>query len=62
LVKSALDLIVANSSLVVAELKGATGTIPIVFAIVTDPVNQGFVTSLTHPGAILQASPSLSSR
>ena len=42
--------------------KGATGTIPIVFAIVTDPVNQGFVTSLTHPGAILQASPSSSSR
>ena len=62
LVKSAPDLIVANSSLVVAELKGATGTIPIVFAIVTDPVNQGFVTSLTRPGAILQASPSLSSR
>jgi putative tryptophan/tyrosine transport system substrate-binding protein len=51
LVKSAPDLIVANSSPVVAELKRATGTIPIVFAVVNDPVNQGFVTSLAHPGA-----------
>jgi putative ABC transport system substrate-binding protein len=50
LVKSAPDLIVANSSPVIAELKRATGTIPIVFAIVNDPVSQGFVTSLAHPG------------
>ena len=50
LVKSAADLIVANSSPVVAELKRATGTIPIVFAAVIDPVGQGFVTSLAHPG------------
>ena len=48
--KSAPDLIVANSSLVVAELKRNTGTIPIVFAVVTDPVNQGFVTNLARPG------------
>jgi len=51
LVKLGPDLIVANSSPVVAELKRATGTIPIVFAIVNDPVNQGLVTSLAHPGA-----------
>ena len=50
LVKLGPDLIVANSSPVVAELKRATGTIPIVFAIVNDPVNQGLVTSLAHPG------------
>ena len=50
LVKSAPDLIVANSSPIIAELKRATGTIPIVFAIVNDPVSQGFVTSLAHPG------------
>ncbi|SDJ30377.1 putative ABC transport system substrate-binding protein [Bradyrhizobium sp. Rc2d] len=50
LVKSAPDLIVANSSPVIAELKQATGTIPIIFAVVNDPVSQGFVTSLAHPG------------
>jgi putative tryptophan/tyrosine transport system substrate-binding protein len=50
LVKSAPDLIVANSSPVIAELKRATDSIPIVFAVVNDPVNQGFVTSLAHPG------------
>ena len=50
LVRSAPDLIVANSSPVIAELKRATGTIPIVFAVVNDPVSQGFVTSLGHPG------------
>ena len=44
------DLIVATSSPVIAELKRATGTIPIVFAVVNDPVSQGFVTSLGHPG------------
>jgi ABC-type uncharacterized transport system substrate-binding protein len=50
LVKSAPDLIVANSSPVVAELKRATSTIPIVFAVVNDPVNQGLVTSLASGG------------
>ena len=62
LVTSAPDLIVANSSPVIAELKQNTGTIPVVFAVVNDPVNQGFVTSLAHPGATLRASPSSSSR
>ena len=50
-VNSAPDLILANSSAVVAELKRATRTIPIVFAVVNDPVGQGFVASLAHPGA-----------
>jgi putative ABC transport system substrate-binding protein len=44
------DLIVANSSPVLAALKRATGTVPIVFAAVVDPVGQGFVASLAHPG------------
>jgi hypothetical protein len=49
LVNSAPELIVANSSPVVAALKQATRTIPIVFAVVNDPVGQGFVASLAHP-------------
>jgi putative tryptophan/tyrosine transport system substrate-binding protein len=49
-VASGPELIVANSSPVVAELKRTTETIPIVFAVVNDPVNQGFVASLAHPG------------
>src|SRR5436309_1797549 len=31
-------------------VREATRTIPIVFAIVSDPVGQGFVSSLSHPG------------
>jgi len=49
-VNSAPDVIVANSSPVTAALKQATSTIPIVFAVVNDPVGQGFVASLAHPG------------
>jgi putative ABC transport system substrate-binding protein len=49
LVAAAPDLIVGNSSPVVAALKRATHTIPIVFAVVSDPVGQGFVASVAHP-------------
>ena len=50
LVNSAPDLIVANSSAVIAELRRVTSTIPVVFAVVMEPVGQGFVASLAHPG------------
>src|SRR5579864_3638615 len=50
LVNSSPDLIVANTSAVVSALKQATATIPIVFAVINDPVGQGFVQSLAHPG------------
>jgi ABC-type uncharacterized transport system substrate-binding protein len=50
LVNSAPDLVVAHSSPVAAALKQATRTIPIVIAMVNDPVSQGFVTSLARPG------------
>jgi putative tryptophan/tyrosine transport system substrate-binding protein len=50
IVSSAPDLIVATSSPVLAALKQATHTIPIVFSVVNDPVGQGFVASLARPG------------
>ncbi len=50
LVASAPDLIVGHSTPVVAALKQATSTIPIVFAVVNDPVGQGLIASLAHPG------------
>ena len=50
LIKSAPDVILANTSTVVTALKERTITIPIVFAQVVDPVNSGFVDSLAHPG------------
>ena len=51
LIKLAPDIIVANSTPVVRALQPATSTIPIVFAVVNDPVGQGFVSSLARPGA-----------
>ena len=50
LVVSAPDLIVAHSTPVVAALKQATTSIPIIFVAVNDPVGQGFITNLAHPG------------
>src|SRR5438874_5904210 len=44
------DLIVANGTPVVAALKPLTRTIPIVCALVIDPVGFGFVESLSRPG------------
>src|SRR5262245_11969807 len=44
------DVILTNSTPVTAALKGETSTIPIVFAVVTDPVGSGFVASLARPG------------
>ena len=50
LVRLAPDVIVANSRAVMAALRPATSTIPIVFVVVNDPVGQGFISSLAHPG------------
>ena len=49
-VRLAPDVIVANSSAVMFALRPATSTIPIVFAVVSDPVGQGFISNLAHPG------------
>jgi putative ABC transport system substrate-binding protein len=44
------DVILAESTPVTAALQRSTRTIPIVFVIVSDPVGQGFVAGLPHPG------------
>jgi putative tryptophan/tyrosine transport system substrate-binding protein len=50
LVALAPDVIVAVGANSLASLLQATRTIPIVFAIIADPVGAGFVESLAHPG------------
>jgi putative ABC transport system substrate-binding protein len=50
LVALAPDVIVAFGSVSVGPLLQATRTLPIVFAIVPDPVGAGFVESLSRPG------------
>jgi len=50
LVHSAPDVIVGSGTPIIAALKEATSTIPIVFGNVNDPVGQGFVASLSRPG------------
>ena len=50
LVGLAPDVIVANTVPAMAALKPATSTIPIVFVVVSNPVGQGFISNLTHPG------------
>jgi len=49
-VRLAPDVIVANSTAVMVALRPATSTIPIVFVPVNDPVSQGFISNLAHPG------------
>jgi putative tryptophan/tyrosine transport system substrate-binding protein len=44
------DVILANSMPVTAALQRETQTIPIVFAVASDPVGSGFAASLAHPG------------
>ena len=50
LVALAPDVILAHSSAAVAPLLQATRTVPIVFALVADPVGGGYVNSLANPG------------
>lgn len=47
---SAPDVILAGTSRTVAALQQATHTVPIVFTMIYEPVAQGFVASLAHPG------------
>ena len=44
------DVILSQGTPVTAAFKRETQTIPIVFVVVTDPVGDGFVAGLPHPG------------
>jgi putative ABC transport system substrate-binding protein len=50
LVQSKVDVIVQDSTVGTEVTKRATSTIPIVMALVLDPVGSGLVHSLAHPG------------
>jgi putative tryptophan/tyrosine transport system substrate-binding protein len=50
LVAAGPDILLAVGTPCVEELRRRSSAIPIVFAVVTDPVDQGFVASLSHPG------------
>ncbi len=51
LVKSKVEVIVVDSTVAARAAKRATSTVPIVMALVADPVGSGLVTNLAHPGA-----------
>jgi putative ABC transport system substrate-binding protein len=50
LVNSQPDILIGTSTVSLRALQQATRTIPIVFVGVSDPVSDGFVMSLAHPG------------
>jgi putative tryptophan/tyrosine transport system substrate-binding protein len=50
IVALAPDVIFANTTAIVGPLLQATRTVPIVFAVVADPVGAGYVNSLARPG------------
>jgi putative ABC transport system substrate-binding protein len=50
LVQSKVDVIVLDSTIATEVAKRSTSTIPIVMALVVDPIGSGLVESLAHPG------------
>ena len=50
LVQLAPDVLLGNGTPATVALKQATSTIPIVFSVVNDPVSQGIIASMAHPG------------
>src|SRR5262245_15919692 len=49
-----LELVVANGAANLSAVKQVVRSIPIVFVVVNDPVGQGFIPSLAHPGGNLR--------
>jgi putative ABC transport system substrate-binding protein len=50
LIGSGIDVLVAFTTQPALAAKDATASVPIVFAVVSDPVNAGLVATLHHPG------------
>jgi putative ABC transport system substrate-binding protein len=50
LIQRKVDVIVVGSTPAARAVQRATSTIPIVMALVADPVGSGLITSLAHPG------------
>jgi ABC-type uncharacterized transport system substrate-binding protein len=50
LVRARPDVIIAGNTSALAAIRAETRSIPVVFAQVSDPVRNGFVKSLAHPG------------
>jgi len=44
------DAIIANGTAALSAVQHTTKTTPIIFLVVVDPVGQGFISSLAHPG------------
>jgi putative ABC transport system substrate-binding protein len=53
LVERKPDVLVVNSTPYLIAARQATGSIPIVFVAIADPVAQNFVQSLAHPGGLI---------
>jgi putative ABC transport system substrate-binding protein len=50
LIQSKVEVIVVESTIAAQAIKRATSTIPVVMAVVADPVGSGLAASLAHPG------------
>ena len=50
LIQQKVDVIVVDTTPATRTVKRATSTIPIVMAVVADPVGSGLVANLAHPG------------
>jgi putative tryptophan/tyrosine transport system substrate-binding protein len=53
LVASGPDVLVASTTQYLVAARNATRAVPIVFVAVADPVAQGFVPNLAHPGGMI---------
>jgi len=62
LVSIPVDVIVTTTTRTAQAARGVTSTAPIVFIAVGDPVGQGFVASLAHPGGNMTGLTSISPR